>query len=390
LLWLLFPLTGLHHLYLGRNRAALLASVSCGHFGVGWLCDALCLPRYAAELARAQARCTPPAPPPPARLRAAQSLCSQLLLGVWFFYHASRLLPRHVSPHAVSCLSGASAAVAVWLSATGSLSAWAASVWALLPVVCSGLASVAFSILLSVEWPHPAAARDTPSLRLKPAMLPLLVGVGVANLMAPHCNAMRKEKFIHVPRRSWKLGVVVAVASTCFWLAVLAGWLMRVPTEVSIDGKSATVDAWRLLSATSCVLRPDRLYTFFRQGLREPACLKRELVQLLGPFNRFCFMPQAINKCFDWDIFDTRWMSVGLTLKEAYQALNVKPAASIREIKMAHHRIALANHPDKVRNLGGADAAEAADKFMKVQRAFETIMESRKPRHSTSSGPSRE
>ena len=55
------------------------------------------------------------------------------------------------------------------------------------------------------------------------------------------------------------------------------------------------------------------------QGFREPVCIKRELVALLGPFERFCLMPQAINKCFDWDIFDTRWARVGLTVSEAYR-----------------------------------------------------------------------
>lgn len=55
LLWLLLPLTGTHLLYLGRNRAALLQSISCGGFGLGWLCDALFIPSYAAELSRAEA-----------------------------------------------------------------------------------------------------------------------------------------------------------------------------------------------------------------------------------------------------------------------------------------------------------------------------------------------
>ena len=134
--------------------------------------------------------------------------------------------------------------------------------------------------------------------------------------------------------------------------------------------------------------------------------------------------------------------------------LEVNQRSSTREVKAAYHRVALANHPDKVRvaaalpppraivpscnlttsylpcrvvlsttavvvlgwlvpwgsrcgpaalshtllsllvlllyysycsrcrvqvkNVGSADALEAADKFMKVQKAFETVMESRK------------
>ena len=132
--------------------------------------------------------------------------------------------------------------------------------------------------------------------------------------------------------------------------------------------------------------------------------------------------------------------------------LEVNQRSSTREVKAAYHRVALANHPDKVRmaaalpppraivlscnlttsclpcllvlsitavvvpgwlvpwgsrcgpaalshtllsiparllsycsrcrvqvkNVGSADALEAADKFMKVQKAFETVMEGRK------------
>ena len=41
-----------------------------------------------------------------------------------------------------------------------------------------------------------------------------------------------------------------------------------------------------------------------------------------------CLMPQAINKCFDWDIYDTRWTRVGMTLGEAYATLGVRQTAA--------------------------------------------------------------
>ena len=209
LCWLLAPLTGLHLLYLGRNRAALLSSVSCGHFGVGWLCDAFRIPGYATELTCAEAACAAGAAagrgrPPnsagdagraatersaPGVLQRLRTLCTQLLLGLWFFYHASRLLPPTISAHAVSYVSGAVAAVAVWLSASGRVSAWATSVWALLPVLGCGLASCASSVLFHVQWPDAASAAIEPHLRLKPALLPLIVGVSFANLVAPRCRA---------------------------------------------------------------------------------------------------------------------------------------------------------------------------------------------------------
>ena len=116
--------------------------------------------------------------------------------------------------------------------------------------------------------------------------------------------------------------------------------------------------------------------------------------------------------------------------------LDVTQRSSTREVKAAYHRVALANHPDKVprsvfprldalvvevqplllvevqplllvgvtslsfpgpvspqsplgslllhvKHAGSADALEAADKFMKVQRAFETVMDSRKKANGT-------
>lgn len=55
LLWLCLPLTGAHHLYLGRNRAALLSNISLGGFTLGWALDFFRIPRYVAELDAAQA-----------------------------------------------------------------------------------------------------------------------------------------------------------------------------------------------------------------------------------------------------------------------------------------------------------------------------------------------
>ncbi|KAL3915470.1 MAG: hypothetical protein SGPRY_007206 [Prymnesium sp.] len=308
------------------------------------------------------------------------------MLSVWFFYHASRLLSPTASPHLAASLGGGSAAIAVWLTtATGGLPLLPSSLLALIHLAAASVASVSASALLSVDWPDPALASAQPSLRLQPGVLPLLVGVGVANLVGGMANPVKESERSWAPRRSWGTCSMVFLGSVLFWLAVLAGWLMRVPTEVSVDGRLTTIDAWQLVSASSCVLRPDRLYTCLRQGLREPACLKRHLVQLLGPFHRFCIMPQA---SAPWGTAPERVVSIcrylitrrseELPIPQAYQALNVKPGASIREIKMAHHRIALANHPDKVRQLIRTIRAQ-------VQRAFETIMESRKPRQTASS-----
>ena len=47
-LWTIAPPLGLHHFYLGRDAHAVLHVLTFGLFGVGWLRDLFCLPRYAA------------------------------------------------------------------------------------------------------------------------------------------------------------------------------------------------------------------------------------------------------------------------------------------------------------------------------------------------------
>ena len=74
-------------------------------------------------------------------------------------------------------------------------------------------------------------------------------------------------------------------------------------------------------------------------------------------------------------------MRVGLSLAEAYQEMGLRHSAPDRDVKAAYRKFALENHPDKVKGEpDSADVVEAAARFMKVARAFETIMEARKGR----------
>ena len=45
-LWILAPPLGLHHLYLGRDRQAILHGATFGGFGMSWLWDGVALPYY--------------------------------------------------------------------------------------------------------------------------------------------------------------------------------------------------------------------------------------------------------------------------------------------------------------------------------------------------------
>lgn len=61
----------------------------------------------------------------------------------------------------------------------------------------------------------------------------------------------------------------------------------------------------------------------------------------------------------------------------AYQILEVEPSASDDEVKKAYRRMVMKHHPDKVGHLGEEFQKAAAEKFRKVQEAYERICRDR-------------
>ncbi|MBR1539237.1 MAG: TerB family tellurite resistance protein [Bacteroidales bacterium] len=61
----------------------------------------------------------------------------------------------------------------------------------------------------------------------------------------------------------------------------------------------------------------------------------------------------------------------------AYAVLEISPSASDDEVKSAYRRMAMKNHPDKVATLGPEVQKAAAEKFRKIQEAYETIKKER-------------
>lgn len=57
----------------------------------------------------------------------------------------------------------------------------------------------------------------------------------------------------------------------------------------------------------------------------------------------------------------------------AYAVLEIMPSATDDEVKAAYRRMAMKNHPDKVATLGPDVQRAAAEKFRKIQEAYETI-----------------
>lgn len=61
----------------------------------------------------------------------------------------------------------------------------------------------------------------------------------------------------------------------------------------------------------------------------------------------------------------------------AYEVLEVDPKASDEEVKKAYRRAAIKHHPDKVAHLGEEFQKAAAEKFKKVQDAWERVKKER-------------
>jgi DnaJ like chaperone protein len=65
------------------------------------------------------------------------------------------------------------------------------------------------------------------------------------------------------------------------------------------------------------------------------------------------------------------------TAENAYTILEVDPKASNDELKAAYRRMAKKHHPDKVTHLGEEFQKASAEKFKKVQEAWERVQEER-------------
>ena len=61
----------------------------------------------------------------------------------------------------------------------------------------------------------------------------------------------------------------------------------------------------------------------------------------------------------------------------AYAVLEIQPSATDEELRQAYRRMAMKNHPDKVATLGPEVQKAAAEKFRRIQEAYETIKKER-------------
>lgn len=77
------------------------------------------------------------------------------------------------------------------------------------------------------------------------------------------------------------------------------------------------------------------------------------------------------------DLASLHAMFVKATPNAAYEVLEVDPKASDEEVKKAYRRAAIKHHPDKVAHLGEQFQKDAAEKFKKVQEAWDRVKKER-------------
>ena len=468
-LWLFLGMTGAHHLYLGRNKEAMLCSMTCGGFGLGWLSDVVKIPRFLRELAAAEAQLAAAMPdlgsareleggpgfsaadadavapartgssdlgtpsatadveapdgtaiapsvavdhavhPTPIRTlgcfsgscRLVFRIAWRMMLGMWLSLHVANLMPEALLATASAGMFRVAASAVIFAVLAQSTVALASStvcetqtppvpspMAAASPISASAVAmrlgGVASSIRGAlIHRPKTTCAilaaallesRQATSTSGRGA-LPLIVAVLCYTL-----PTWREPLPTATPARSFSSAGLVVAASLLFWVLALVGALRKYDVALTVDGADSSINALRLLSCSLCAARPDRFVHMLRT-LTEHACIKRRLETALGKsFDRLCILPQQINRCFDWDHAGTRWQRAGLSLAEAYRTLGLSRSASAKDVKLAHRKAALANHPDKVGAAPGSAAAEeAALAFMKAQKAYDRIMEARKP-----------
>jgi len=398
LLWLCLGWEGCHHLYLGRNRAALFSALTFGGFGLGWVMDAFAIPRWIHELELADAareyerqqpvqsvlaaavaadsagvveytRYDGPAAMPQASRRSAlrgslcyiARLCTRFAICHWYMMHATRLLPPETTGVVPALLRASGTGVALWLTAAAS----------------DGF-SFAGTTLIMLVWLVVWLLQPAFGLQREMGHGPLFIALIIAEWLPRVLPRLSTVVAPRRPKRTWLLCAWVIIAAFTCWMGAAYSALLRWQVEVMLDGKLRTANGQGLLHAVLCGLHPSRFVGALRLK-REPICIKHSLERLMGTtFDIFCLLPNRINHCLDWDLSGQRWTRVGLSVAEAYKVLGIAASASASEVKSMHRRLSLELHPDKTTaQAGSADAIEASGRFMKAQRAYETIMESR-------------
>lgn len=96
-----------------------------------------------------------------------------------------------------------------------------------------------------------------------------------------------------------------------------------------------------------------------------------------GPLNKLEY--DLIFKLSGWlNVNDVEFKKIKVTINETaanpyYTLLSVKPGATYEEVKTAYRKLVLEYHPDRNPNASPAEHKQIAEKFRKIQEAFEKI-----------------
>ena len=378
LVWLPLGLFGGHHLLVGRNRAAIRALFTLNYCGLGWVCDGLLMPCRVISFYRARlvpARWNELAGDeeedrdsrgvsgrmnyPRALLRyMLRRFCSCLMFVRLVLFCLCILLPEQINihpfPFGFSLFIRTASAIIVLIACTPELTV--------------------MRCLLALSSSYAGLILSDGYVRWLPRYF-----VAVCSTMASAMLPFPSRRRIRRPVISGKVGIGWLTLFLIYWGSLLAVLAQRSRVLLSVDGVPVSADALGLLAAVSCAFRPDRAQQWILKRT-EPLCCKAPLEALLrrGPIDQLCFFPKSANVCFDWDPSGTRWARVGFSLVESYRELGLsskrKPSAKV--IKAAYRKKVLAHHPDRLRASDLSPSKKQAQtlKFMRTQRAYETVM----------------
>lgn len=378
-LWLVGFWMGLHHLYLGRPRAAFLHTVTLNVCGLGWWRDLLCIPSFVREANREREFVALKAieqrfhrKPPVAWL----VVWIQMALAHVFGAIASALIPRGSPEFVFEALFATGAAWGIWFTGT-----------ALDEQVASSLKRVAVVVVVVIMTGYYVYALDgdvaEQSYRSVKGMAVLLGVVvfwynrswsyllsdddqdGSSTPAEANQDIMKSDAAVSKRPGWWRSLAVYYALLGAYTGALGAAVFFHGEITIVVDGQARTHS---LPEAVENVLRSEELfkhfYDLFADILRAEAQYEQQKKEKKEK-SRYKFEHKWRRFQSKIDISGRKRYLKVLGLSETEQQ-----SPSQMEIKSAYKRLALQWHPDKY---AGDDAVHAQKMFYKIQEAYEKL-----------------
>lgn len=376
LLWLVGFWMGLHHLYLGRPRAAFLHTATLNMFGLGWWRDLLCIPSFVAEANRESEFVALKAveqrfhrKPPVAWL----VLWIQMALANVFGAIASSLLPRGSPEVLYEVLFAVGAAWGIWFTGLA-LDEQVVSSFKRVALIVVGVQMAgyyAFAMGDGVTQQNYKSAKGSA----------VLLGIVVfwysrswsyllddsdSSTPPAELNPDTKKTSATEHKRPgwWRTLAMYYALLGAFAGALGTAVFFHGEITVVVDGQTRTQS---FPEAAENVLRSEELFKHFYDLFTD----------ILSAGTQHQQQEKHEEKDKSKSKFEHKWRTfqskIDISGRKRYlKVLGLKEQenSSQAEIKSAYKRLALTWHPDKY---AGDDAVHAQKMFYKIQEAYEKL-----------------